>query len=109
MEFYRRHASILKVLAHPARLKVLDLLTDRELTLLQVQEWVDVDPTSLARHLSLLRQAGLVREQRHGRVLYFRADKKFVEPFLALLESVEPLPRQTAFKSEWPVETQETA
>jgi ArsR family transcriptional regulator, arsenate/arsenite/antimonite-responsive transcriptional repressor len=105
MEFYRRHASILKVLAHPARLKVLDLLTDRELTLAQVQEWVDVDPTSLARHLSLLRQVGLVKEQRNGRVLYFRADKQFVEPFLALLEMVEPQPRKEQLHSDWPVET----
>ena len=105
MEFYRRHASILKVLAHPARLKVLDLLTDRELTLAQVQEWVEVDPTSLARHLSLLRQVGLVKEQRIGRVLYFRADKQFVEPFLALLEMVEPQQRKEQWHSEWPVET----
>lgn len=105
MEFYRRHASILKVLAHPARLKILDLLTDRELTLAQVQEWVDVDPTSLARHISLLRQAGLVREQRQGRVLHFRAEKQFVEPLLALLESVDPQPRQEPWRAEWPVES----
>ena len=109
MEFYRRHASILKVLAHPARLKILDLLTDRELTLAQVQEWVEVDSTSLARHISLLRQAGLVRDQRQGRVLHFRAEKKFVEPLLALLEAVEPQQREDPWKSEWPLETQGSA
>ncbi len=104
MEFYRRHASILRVLAHPARLKILDLLADRELTLSQVQEWVETDSASLARHISLLRQAGLVKEKRVGRMLYFRAELQFVESLLNLFELVEPQHRKERGLVDWPVE-----
>lgn len=104
MEFYRRHASILRVLAHPARLKILDLLTDRELTLAEVHEWVEIDSTSLARHISLLRQIGLVREHRRGRVLHFSAENRIVEPLIALLETVEPHSKSAHHAKDWPID-----
>lgn len=86
MDPYRRYASLLRVLSHPDRLNLLDLLRDREMTLDDIQGWIDLDLSALHRYLMLLRQAGLVMDRREGRTTFYQADEAVSEALFFLFE-----------------------
>lgn len=59
-------AQILRAMAHPVRLIVLDALKDQDLCVGELNERVEVDQSTLSRHLATLRAAGIVTEHRDG-------------------------------------------
>jgi len=59
-------AKILKALAHPARVLVVDELSRGDRCVGELQPLVKVDQSVLSRHLAQLRQAGIVTERRAG-------------------------------------------
>lgn len=89
MDSYRRYASLLKVLSHPDRLNLMDLLRDREMTLDEIQGWIDLDQSVLHRHLMLLRQAGLVTDRREGRQALYQADSIIATALFSLFDLQE--------------------
>lgn len=100
MDPYHRYASLLRVLSHPSRLNLLDLLRDRELTLEEIQGWIDLDLAALHRHLMLLRQAGLVKDRREGRTAFYQADEAVSDALFTLFELQEArrVPEQALFR-----------
>ena len=60
-----------KALADPTRRKILDLLKDGELTAGEIADHFDMTKPSISNHLSLLRQAGLVRDERRGQYIVY--------------------------------------
>jgi len=74
---YELHATICKALAHPARLKVLDLLREGEECVCRLAPQVGVTESNLSQLLAALRRAGLVEARREGRAIYYRvADRR---------------------------------
>lgn len=71
-ERYKREAAIMKVLAHPARLAILEELGRGPHTVSELHSKVGVDLSTLSRHLSLLKSAGLVEDRREGNKVYYR-------------------------------------
>ena len=71
-----RQARVLKALGHPTRVAVLEALRRHgELCVCELHDFVPGDQSTLSRHLSCLRQAGLLLERRDGvRVLHRVAD-----------------------------------
>jgi ArsR family transcriptional regulator len=60
-----------KALADPTRRKILDLLKDSDLTAGEIAEHFSMTKPSISNHLNLLKQAGLVWDQRQGQhILY---------------------------------------
>jgi len=57
---------ILKALAHPVRMIVLDALKDRDLCVNDLLELVVVDQSTLSRHLAQLKKVGIVSERKEG-------------------------------------------
>lgn len=91
MEPYHRYASLLRVLANPDRLNLLDLLLDRELTVPEIQQWVSLDYAILSRHLAILRQTGLVKERRTGRVLHYSSDAEMATALFEVIDRASHL------------------
>jgi len=60
-----------KALADPTRRKILDLLKGGELTAGEIADHFDMTKPSISNHLSLLRQAGLVRDERRGQYIVY--------------------------------------
>ncbi|OXM54223.1 metalloregulator ArsR/SmtB family transcription factor [Amycolatopsis alba] len=58
---------VFAALAHPARREVLGILLDGPRAAGEIAERFDMRRPSLSEHLRVLREAGLVREERHGR------------------------------------------
>jgi DNA-binding transcriptional ArsR family regulator len=61
-------------IADPIRRRVLELVRDREVPAGELAAQFDVSRPAVSRHLRVLRQAGLVRERREGRLRLYRAD-----------------------------------
>ncbi|HZG58166.1 autorepressor SdpR family transcription factor [Paenibacillus sp.] len=60
-----------KALADPTRRKILDLLKQGDLTAGEIADHFDMTKPSISNHLSLLKQAGLVWDERKGQhILY---------------------------------------
>jgi DNA-binding transcriptional ArsR family regulator len=70
-------------IADPIRRRVLELVRDREVPAGELADEFDVSRPAVSRHLRVLREAGLVRERREGRLRLYRAD---LEPLAELRE-----------------------
>jgi DNA-binding transcriptional ArsR family regulator len=68
---YQAKAELFKSLGHPVRIRVLELLAEREHAVHELLEQIEVEQSGLSQHLAVLRRTGLVRQQRvSGQVVY---------------------------------------
>jgi ArsR family transcriptional regulator len=63
--------AITKALADENRLRALMMLRDQELCACQVIEILGLAPSTVSKHMTILRQAGLVQARKEGRWMYF--------------------------------------
>lgn len=76
----RFKAGIFKVLAHPTRIHVIEILREGELSVGAILCQVKVEPANLSQHLSVLRQSHLVVTRKDGnQVLYSLRDPLLVD------------------------------
>jgi len=70
----RRNASadVFQAIAHPIRRKVLDVLSQGEQPVNRLAEEFDVSLPALSQQLKVLKEAGLVEEERRGRQRFYR-------------------------------------
>lgn len=57
-------AELFKAMAHPARVRVLELLVERELSMSELARQTGLEPSHLSQHVSVLRRAGIVVSHR---------------------------------------------
>src|SRR2546427_6128243 len=70
-------ASLFRVLGHPARIRILELLRDGERSVGVLQGELGLDSGGTSQHLAALRRIGLVESRREGTSVYYRiADKR---------------------------------
>ncbi len=70
-------ATILKALAHPNRLRILEALRDGEICNCEIGPKLKLEQSNLSRHLQVLAEAGLVVARRDGvRMMYRVADAR---------------------------------
>ena len=67
---YEQRARVMKALAHPARLMLVDQLEAGERCICELQPLFPQDKSTLSRHVAALRNAGVVRERRDGVRVY---------------------------------------
>lgn len=70
-EITRMQADVLKVLASPARLEILHLLANGPLEVSRIAELIGATQPNASQHLAVLRNAGLVDSDRHGREIRY--------------------------------------
>jgi ArsR family transcriptional regulator, virulence genes transcriptional regulator len=79
-EIFDLHAELLKALAHPRRLEIVQLLRDQELCVSDIYEMLDLPQANISQHLLILRDAGVVTTQRNGKqILYTLAHPKIIQ------------------------------
>lgn len=66
-----REAGFLQALAHPVRLQILGMLSEGELCVCEIEPHLDLDQSTVSRHLQVLKREGIVKARKDGtRVLY---------------------------------------
>ena len=68
---YQAKAEFLRTLGHPARIRILELLSERDHAVHELLEQIPVEPSNLSQQLAVLRRTGLVVSRREvGEVVY---------------------------------------
>jgi len=85
----RDYEAVLKAAADPNRARVLKMLEQGEMCVCQIVAVLALSESTVSRHLSLLRAAGLVDERKTGRWVHFRlADARVNEYAMPLLSLI---------------------
>ena len=70
---YQLQADYLKALAHPTRLRILDLLRNEdELCVCHIIEDLDLDQSNVSQHLRVLKKSGIVLSRKEGLKVFYR-------------------------------------
>jgi ArsR family transcriptional regulator len=69
---YQLKAEMFRVLGHPVRVRMLELLRDGELPVRELQRELDLDSSGASQHLAALRKLGLLESRREGTSVYYR-------------------------------------
>ena len=72
----------LKALADPTRREILELLKNRRLSAGEIVEHFSVTGASISRHLSVLKEADLIRETREGKFIYYDLNASVLEEIM---------------------------
>ena len=81
-------AQILKTIAHEARLMILCLLVKNEMTVSEINEFVELSQSALSQHLAVLRQNNLVQTRRESQTIYYRLADKDLSHIVTSLHDV---------------------
>jgi len=88
IERYEARARIAKALGHPSRLLMLDALGDGELCVCELTDLVGADQSTVSKHLSVLKQAGIVGDRKNGTMTFYRLKVSCLQGFWQCIESV---------------------
>ena len=85
---YQAKAEFFKTLGHPARIRVLELLSRREHAVGELLPEVGVEATSLSQQLAVLRRAGLVTFRKEGSTVYYSLTSPQVADLLTVARRI---------------------
>lgn len=72
----------LKALADPTRREILNLLKAGRMSAGQIVEHFDVTGASISRHLSVLKDADLIRDTREGKFIFYELNASVLEEIM---------------------------
>jgi ArsR family transcriptional regulator len=78
----------LKLLAEPNRLRILILLTQGELCVCDIEAALGLQQNLVSHHLQALKRAGLLRDRREGKWIYYRIEPQTLGERLGALSAV---------------------
>ena len=85
---FEARAEIVKALAHPTRLYIVDELSRGERCVCELREGVGADMSTVSKHLSVLKNAGLVEDEKRGLQVYYRLRCACILKFFECVEGV---------------------
>ena len=85
---YQLKAEFFKTLAHPARIRVLELLGEREHSVAEMLPEVGIEPANLSQQLAVLRRAGLVVARKEGSTVHYSLTSPEVAELLAVARRI---------------------
>lgn len=85
---YQLKAEFFKTLAHPVRIRVLELLGEREHSVAEMLPEVGIEPANLSQQLAVLRRAGLVVARKEGSTVHYSLTSPQVAELLAVAREI---------------------
>jgi DNA-binding transcriptional ArsR family regulator len=70
---------VFKALADPTRRKILDLLKEDDLTAGEIADHFDMSKPSISNHLKILKNAGLVMDEKKGQYIYYSLNSTILQ------------------------------
>lgn len=87
-ELYRAKAQVIKAMAHPSRLMIMDALSKGERCVCDLQRIVGSDMSTVSKHLSLMKNAGIVRDRKVGQQVFYSLRVPCILRFFDCIEAV---------------------
>ncbi|MDD2455814.1 MAG: metalloregulator ArsR/SmtB family transcription factor [Kiritimatiellae bacterium] len=84
----RTRANVLKALAHPARLWMVGQLERGERCVCELVEGLDIDFSTVSKHLLVLKNAGIVEDDKRGKQVFYSLRIPCVMNFMHCVDAV---------------------
>ena len=98
-EPWEARAQIIKAMAHPSRLMIVDELSRGERCVAELTDLVGADISTVSRHLAVLRNAGLIFDDKRGNQVFYALRTPCVLNFFSCVEAVLGNNLQTEIKA----------
>lgn len=86
---YEARAKVIKALAHPTRLFIIDRLAQEgEKCVCDLTGLIGADMSTVSKHLALLKDAGILQDEKRGSMVFYRLRVNCVLGFFECIESV---------------------
>ena len=79
----------MKALSDPVRREILDMLKKERMSAGQICERFDITDAAISRHLSVLKDADLVRDEREGKFIYYELNTSVLEEIMKWITSLK--------------------
>ena len=87
-QVFKNQARVLKALANESRLKIVDRLARSECSVGKLIELIGSDPSTVSKHLAVLRAHGIVVDRKEGNVVYYSLQTPCVMNFFTCASQV---------------------
>jgi ArsR family transcriptional regulator len=88
-DIYEVRSSVFKALAHPTRLKILDLLASaEELCVCEIVKELQIDQPTVSKHLSILKNAGIIDSRKEGLMVLYKLRIPCVQDFFRCVDNI---------------------
>ena len=85
---FEARATIIKAMAHPTRLFIVDELSRKERCVCELTKMIGADTSTVSKHLSILRSAGIVQNEKRGSQIFYRLRMPCILNFFDCVETV---------------------
>jgi len=86
--YYKSRAEIFKALAHPTRLFIVEELAKGKKCVCEITEMLDCDISTVSKHLSILKNAGIVKDDKKGLQVFYSLKLCCVLDFFSCVDSL---------------------
>jgi len=84
---YEKQAQVLKAMAHPLRIAILDFLRDKKQCVCDIAEHVSSEHSNVSRHLSVMTKAGILEPRKEGLKVFYQLKAPCVLDFLSCVNN----------------------
>ncbi len=88
LPLYQLKAEFFKTLGHPARIRILELLSRREYSVAEMLPEVGIEPAHLSQQLAVLRRSNLVVSRKEGATVYYAITSPQIAELMAVARSI---------------------
>jgi ArsR family transcriptional regulator len=85
---YEARAAIIKAMAHPSRLLIIEELNKNERCVGELTDMIGADTSTVSKHLSVLKNAGLVTDEKRANCIYYSLRCPCIMNFIGCVEDV---------------------
>lgn len=85
---YEARANIIKAMAHPSRLYIIDMLVKGGMSVGELTEMIGADTSTVSKHLSVLKNAGIVEDEKKGTTVFYTLKTPCILNFIGCIEEV---------------------
>jgi len=85
---YEARASVVKALAHPTRLFIVDELAKGERCVNELTEMVGADMSTVSKHLTVLKSVGIIMDEKRGLQVFYSLRTPCIMNFFGCVEAV---------------------
>lgn len=85
---FEMRAAVIKAMAHPTRLFIVDELSRQEHCVCELTEMIGADTSTVSKHLTVLKNAGIIKDEKRGTMVYYQLRCRCVLTFIECVEQV---------------------
>ena len=85
---HEARAKIIKAMAHPSRLFIIEELSKRECCVNELTKMIGADTSTVSKHLSVLKNAGLVADEKRANSIFYSLRCPCIMDFVGCVEEV---------------------